>query len=65
MSRWDEIWQRSLHAARLLQKSRAGESLTIGERQLAQQLAQDASVTNRLIAQAIDYLRFSRNSVGE
>ncbi|HEY2952452.1 MAG TPA: hypothetical protein VGK40_07715 [Verrucomicrobiae bacterium] len=51
----DRAWRKSRMAARLLLRREAGPS-TQRDGRLAQQLAQDPEVTNRLIQQALYYL---------
>ena len=49
----DPYWRKARIAARLLLKRRAGKIWSPRDRRLAQRLADDPGVTNRLLGQAI------------
>lgn len=57
----DPSWRKSRIAARILLREEAG-ALTKRDRRLAKQLANDPGVTNRLIDQALAWMRAEGNS---
>jgi hypothetical protein len=52
----DPYWRKARIAARLLLKRRGGEMWSPRDRRLAERLAADPGVTNRLLGQAISSL---------
>ncbi len=56
VSRFTHTWDKALSAAEILRRYQGGHPLSQRERKLALQLAEDPSVTNRLIHQALRYL---------
>jgi len=57
----DPWWRKARIAARLIQKKEAGQPWTARDRRLAQMLAEDPGVTNRLLDQAWWSLRAFKN----
>jgi hypothetical protein len=53
----DPCWRKARIAGRLLLKRRTGQLWSARDRRLAQYLADDPGVTNRLLAQAMSTIR--------
>ena len=60
----DRPWRKSLLAARILLRKEAGR-MTARDRRLAQVLAQDPEVTNRLIQQGVYSVRYQGQRIGD
>jgi len=57
MYKLDPYWRKARIAARLVLKQERGLPLTRRDRELAARFANDSGVTNRLIDQAVSYLK--------
>ena len=57
----DPYWRKARIAARLLLKREAGKPWSARDRRLAQRLADDRGVTNRLVDQAVHSFNARRN----
>jgi hypothetical protein len=57
----DPWWRKARIAARLILKREAGQAWSARDRRLAQAMAGDPGVTNRLIAQAMSFTKARQN----